>query len=197
MQRSMLLWIAFVYLLCLTIFGIWSGKLLQQEIWQGTGLDRFLLLAGVTTLWFGALDPDSPRHGQRPPRSHWSRLIQPSLSGALPLLAACFILLSCFVLGSVLWTRAENAPSLTADLLRTLLGLIVFMWLTGLLVHFPVNYPATYVVLLLIPFGTSSSAHAGVPATRAGDLSSHDPGSSAANTRCSQSRPFRCSHIGW
>ncbi len=152
MQRSMLLWIAFVYLLCLTIFGIWSGKLLQQEIWQGTGLDRFLLLAGVTTLWFG-LWILIRRAWTVPATLALVAAYTAFDVGALPLLAVCFILLSCFVLGSVLWKRAENAPSLTADLLRTLLGLVVFMWLMGLLVHIPVNYPATYVALLLIPFG--------------------------------------------
>ncbi|HEY3342829.1 MAG TPA: glycosyltransferase family 39 protein, partial [Anaerolineae bacterium] len=152
MRRSTLLWIALGCLLGLTILGIWPGGLLQQEIWQGPGLERLLLLAGAVTLWFGGWTLIRP--AWIPPATLALAIAYTAFAvGALPLLAAGFILLSCFILGSLLWARSENAKSLTTDLLRTLLGLSIYMWLTGLLVHFPVNYPATYLVLLLIPFG--------------------------------------------
>ena len=162
-----LAWATFCLLLAASAYGFISAKLFRQDIWTPTGKQRMFWLAGAYVVWFLVM-------------SVWQRRLFVPATLVLATLYVCasagfgavagavLLLFSATVLGT--WLLGENrgrelAPADVAmgDGLALLVGMSVYIWFVGLLVHVPINYSLTYLALL-------SAAPLGRPAIAAGVL---------------------------
>jgi glycosyltransferase involved in cell wall biosynthesis len=133
----------------LEVYGFSTGNLFSQEIWSPVGLQRFVRFAGmyvalatpvllVVPWTFAALVSGLA-------------LIGTAVSvGPQPLLAVVFFLLSSCALGSRLLERNKDY-SIETQVLSTLLGLGIYIFLMTVLARLPVNYGVTWAVMLAIP----------------------------------------------
>jgi glycosyltransferase involved in cell wall biosynthesis len=141
--------IAFVALLGLEIYGFRVSNLFAQEIWYPIGLKRFerysefyAVLAAVLMLaaprWFGVAIAGL-------------LVVLSALSvGPLPVLAAAFFLLSASALGSKLLGRPKE-ESAQHQLCAMLVGAAVYIFVMNLVARLPVNYPAVWGAVLVVP----------------------------------------------
>jgi hypothetical protein len=150
MEDALLGWrfrTAFAALLAVSIYGFWSRHLWRQEIWQAPGSERFLIFLATAVVWFGAWMLWHP--AWLAPATFGLVVVYTAVEvGVVPVAAALFFLFGCFALGRLALARlAGDAPAF----LVLLTGLGAFLWLAGLMAHFPVNYPMTWLVLLAVP----------------------------------------------
>ena len=147
-------WLSALILLVLTglvateVHGFRTAKLFSEEIWLGVGITRFLSFAQIYLCLSLPLLLLAPRA--------FAGIVvvfvgigTAVMISPLALLAVAFFLVSSCALGSRLLGRKTDAPE--SQLLSTLLGIAVWIFLMNLLARFPVHYRATWAVLLAIP----------------------------------------------
>jgi hypothetical protein len=136
------------FLVAISAYGFSVEGLFAQPVWDWTGLERLLLFAAVFAGFFLAIVAWRP--GWVAPLSFLAALVYTAATaGPLALLAVLFFLFSCFALGRLLLGR--HAETALDDLLAVLAGASIYVWLVGLAVHFPVNYPTIYLAGLAVP----------------------------------------------
>ena len=81
-------------------------------------------------------------------------------SGVVPVAATLYLFLSCLCLGDLVAGKAWRGrlEPLTAALLSILTGFALLIAVIGAAVHFPVNIPAAYAVVLAVPILLSRRA---------------------------------------
>ena len=142
------LWVGFGFLVAVSAYGFSAEGLFAQPVWDWTGLQRLLLFVAVFAGFFLAIVAWRP--GWVAPLSFLAALVYTAATaGPLALLAVLFFLFSCFALGRLLLGR--HAETALDDLLALLAGASVYVWLVGLAVHLPVNYPTIYLAGLAVP----------------------------------------------
>ena len=133
----------------LTAFGLWSRHLFAQTLWTPAGLQRFAWLAAAWLAW--SLVAISLLRRWFLPATIGVLALGLCVSlGFAPIGAVLLFLISGWKLGSLLIREAE-APTLSDALLRTLLGVGVWMTLLSIAVHFRMNYGLVYACLFLAP----------------------------------------------
>ena len=147
--------VAFVSLLGVEIYGLFTSNLFAQEIWHPIGLTRFLRFGGAFLALAVPLLVLVP----------WTfaafiaalLLVLTAVSvGLQPLLAAGFFLISCSALGARLlgpksFAEKPGTGVAATHVCATLLGAGVYVFLMTLVARLPVNYPAAWGILLAIP----------------------------------------------
>lgn len=146
-RRGWWLPVALAAALALVGYGFWSRHLWRQEIWQAPGGERFLIFLGAAGLWFGAWILWRPTW-LAPATFCLAIAYSTAEVGVLPVLPVAFLLFACYALGRLLLTALTGAAP---AFLALLAGLAVYLWLGGVLAHFPVNYPAVWLALLAAP----------------------------------------------
>lgn len=147
MAGRLIPWAAFAALVLLSCYGFYSGRLFHQQVWTPEGMRKLIVFLGLYGVWFLLV-------------TAWRRqLFVPLTCGLVaaytvasvgfgPVAAALFFAFSCLVLGSAIH---RYAGSVEDALLAPLLGLSVYVFVVSLIAHFPVNYPAVYLALLILP----------------------------------------------
>ena len=108
-------------------------------VWQHPGPERFLIFLAVLASWSAAWLALRPRWFL-PATCAAVAIYTIAAVGVWPLAAVLFFLLACLTLGRLLTG--------VTDLVALLAGLCATLCLVSLLAHFPVNYPATYALML-------------------------------------------------
>lgn len=139
------LWTVFAGTAAVFAYGLAAERLFAQEIWTRTGLERLLAVsAGYVALAAFCFT--------------WRQFFGPALAalglcyagvaaGPTAVAASLLFLLSCYALGDLLRSKPHHADSFDAAL-SFLTGAAVYIGLIGIAVHFPVNRPLFYFVLL-------------------------------------------------
>jgi len=138
-RRDAVLILALVGLSALSVYGFWSRHLWQQAIWEPAGAERFLIFLAAALVWFGGWILIRPAW-LLPATAALAAIYSAAAVGILPILAAAFFLFACFVLGSIVLPES--------GLIGLLAGMSIVMSAAGVLAHFAVNYPATWLALL-------------------------------------------------
>jgi 4-amino-4-deoxy-L-arabinose transferase-like glycosyltransferase len=133
----------------LTIFGLWSRHLFAQQLWTAAGQQRLVWLAAGYVVW-AAIAISLMRRWAFPATCALLVLGLSAAIGATALGAVLLFLLSSWKLGSLL-TFETAAPNLADSLLRTILGVSVWMTALSIAVHFRVNYAPVYLCLFIAP----------------------------------------------
>jgi len=128
----------------IAIYGVIHERLLDQPIWNPTGTARFAMYAAA--FWSVALLLII----LRPP---WLALCFAIIvacytvwrCGAIAPLAVLYFLGSCFLLGKILFRRAQGLTAL-------FIGLAAWLFAISIAVHFPINTRWTYLVAFAIPY---------------------------------------------
>ena len=131
----------FFFLLTLTGFGFWHEHLFQQPLWEPEGLTRFLLFAGfywpialaLPSRWLGGVAAAFVLG-----YSMWW------CGPAIPL-AVLFLFGSAFLLGKWIWRATDSATA-------TITGIAVLLSLVWIALHFRVNRPWVYAMVLAVPW---------------------------------------------
>ncbi len=136
-----LLWVIFAGVLGLEVYGFLSGHLFAQEIWHPIGLDRFLRYVRLFVLFSVAMLALAPRYYVAVGSA--VVLVGTMLAaGPMAPAAVLLFLVSACALGS--WIVA-------GELLATLTGTGIFILLMLAVARLPVNYPAVWAAVLLLP----------------------------------------------
>ena len=139
----------FLALAGVEIYGFASVPLFAQQIWFPVGVTRFLRYAGIF------LSLAIPLLLMVP----WTfagllatllLLVTGYAVGPLTLLAVLFLLVSACALGRLLMGRGRT-ESAEDDLLATLAGLAVYIFLMYAVARLPVNYPGAWAAVLALP----------------------------------------------
>ncbi len=141
MVRRVLFWPVFVALLILSLYGLVSERLFNQQVWEHDGLVRLAWFTGACGVWVLAVRVLRPR---------W--LVRATLAavlvgcvlvaGARAPLAVLFLFTSAWALGTLFALDG---------VLALLAGLCLYVFLVGLAVHAPLNYPSVYAFAFIIP----------------------------------------------
>jgi hypothetical protein len=140
--RCAAFWPLFTALVAVFAYGFWSGGLIHQSMWTRLGLTRLEWFLGAYGIWAIAGMALFPR---------WFTRATIALSAAYGIAAVgpqapaavLFLLSSSWVLGLLL--RADG-------LLALALGVSVYTFVIGFLVHLPVNYPFVYAAIFALPW---------------------------------------------
>ncbi|MGH9721192.1 MAG: glycosyltransferase family 39 protein [Bryobacteraceae bacterium] len=135
--------IGFAMLCGLTAYGLWSERILTQQIWEGQRWQRLFFAAGAYSATAALFHRFGPR---------WFLLLLGAGSAVYSVAAAGFgapaavlyFLASALVLGDAILDSREPALSL-------LLGVSVYVTLFNFIAPLRVHLPITYLVLLAIP----------------------------------------------
>ncbi len=146
-SRGWIFTAAFAALAAISVYGFWSRHLWRQEIWQAPGGDRFLIFLAAALVWFAAWILRRPTW-LAPTTLGLVLLYSAVAVGAFPVAAASLVVFASFALGRLMLT--DSPP-----FLALVTGLCVYLWLGGLLAHFPVNYPLVWLALLAAPLAAS------------------------------------------
>jgi hypothetical protein len=147
--RSILGWAAFCAIVLITIHGVYRNHLFEQTFWSPAGLNLLAMVAVAYAVWSLVFLVFAPRWFAATTLAALLILVGAAV-GPLALAAALFFLFSCLVTGTLLMA-GDGGQDLFSGLLRLLLGVAVWMAVANLAAHFPVNYPAVYAALLLVP----------------------------------------------
>ena len=140
-RSSLLLWVIFAGVLGVEVYGFLSGHLFAQEIWHPIGLDRFLRYVRIFVLFSVPMLAFMPRYYVAVVST--VVLVGTTLAaGPLAPAAVLLFLVSACALGS--WIVAD-------ELLATLTGTGIFILLMLAAARLPVNYPAVWAAVLLLP----------------------------------------------
>ncbi len=142
-------WIALAAGVLLTGYGLWSRHLFAQQLWTPDGLHRLIWLAVGYFVWSVIAVAF---------RRRWSFLaslavivlLLPAAIGFTALGAVFLFLISSWKLGSLV-SCEDGIPTLTEGLLRTTLGVSLWMTALSIAVHFRVNYGLVYACLFIAP----------------------------------------------
>jgi hypothetical protein len=145
--RGILVAGALLGLLAVSAYGFWSRHLLRQAIWEPAGAERFLIFLAVVSIWSAAFILFRPQW-LVPFTCALVAIYTIKAVGILPPVSTAFFLATCFILGRLMLPERASFSGAIPGLLSLLTGMSVIMWLTNLLTHFPVNYPATYLGIL-------------------------------------------------
>jgi glycosyltransferase involved in cell wall biosynthesis len=141
-------WLVYGGALLVSVWGLYSGGLLKQDLWSHVGWHRLKVLTLWYTVWaaFWALAP-----------AWFAPVTAVVLLGAfaaafgpMAVAAVLWFLFSCLVTGALLLPHDEE-PGAASRLLQLLLGVAVWMSLIGIAAHFRVNYTAAYLIALSLP----------------------------------------------
>lgn len=143
------LWIGFVTLLALWIWGFLSNPKMFQ-IWSGRDLSQLVIFSlaylslGLFFFWC------------RIPFGPVSLVLALAMAiftlGPTPVFGPLYFLISSLLLGDFLvYGKKGKAEDCLEILLSLLLGAGIFMILTGISVHFKINYPLFYWLVLSLP----------------------------------------------
>lgn len=152
-RRAVAKWLAWVVTggsLAVVAYGLSFTGVLRQTIWSPPGLLLFLLLAAcyaavtvagylVARRWFSAIVAIG------------SVFFAVVSIGVAPLVSVAAFLVACQILGELLFKTSPQDSGLLPAALRMTAGMAVYFCLTGLLVHFPINYPICYWGLVALP----------------------------------------------
>lgn len=139
--RKILLSLLFVASTALFLFGFFSNQLLQQDIWDITGKEKFIGFVVLFSLWAGIGWKLFPANVLKITVVGGLFYVI-AATGFVPLPAVAYFLLSSWCLGRLLQTDSWLA-------LPT--GICSYAWIIGFLALFPVNYTAAYIALFAIP----------------------------------------------
>jgi glycosyltransferase involved in cell wall biosynthesis len=146
---SWLIFLVFLGVLGLEVYGFRTGHLFSQHIWEPVGLQRLARFGGEYLAIAAPLLLIVP----------WTfaglilglTILGTAIAvGPQAVLATAFFLIASCALGSKLLGRAEE-DSVETHLCATLLGMGVCIFLMTFLARLPVNYPAFWAVLLALP----------------------------------------------
>ena len=146
---SWLIFLVFLGVLGLEVYGFRTGHLFSQHIWEPVGLQRLARFGGEYLAIAAPLLLIVP----------WTfaglilglTILGTAIAvGPQAVLATAFFLIASCALGSKLLGRAEE-DSVETHLCATLLGMGVWIFLMTFLARLPVNYPAFWAVLLALP----------------------------------------------
>jgi hypothetical protein len=143
--------LAFAGLLAAEVHGFWNARLFTQDIWNPTGLKRFSRFLGIYITLAMPLLVIFPWAFAGAVAGLLAVLTIITLGGA-PLAACAVFLVSTCALGSWIFGRNENGESLQTDVLCTLAGSGVYVFLMTLLARAPIHYPAVWLAVLAVPF---------------------------------------------
>jgi glycosyltransferase involved in cell wall biosynthesis len=141
--------IVFFLSLGVTLWGVLSGGFLRQTLWQPMGLYRLKELTLAYAAWSAAFLFAAPAWFV-PATVGVLLAISAVALGPLAPLAVLLFLFSCFVTGALLLPGRESSDPI-ARLLQLLVGIGVWMSALWVAARFPINYPAVYLVALLVP----------------------------------------------
>jgi glycosyltransferase involved in cell wall biosynthesis/4-amino-4-deoxy-L-arabinose transferase-like glycosyltransferase len=146
---SWLIFLVFLGVLGLEVYGFRTGHLFSQHIWEPIGLQRLARFGGEYLAISAPLLLIVP----------WTfaglilglTILGTAIAvGPQAVLATAFFLIASCALGSKLLGRADP-DSVETHLCATLLGMGVWIFLMTFLARLPVNYPAFWAVLLAVP----------------------------------------------
>ena len=137
----LLLWLVVAAIAAVEVYGFLTAHLFAQDVWHPTGLDRFLRYLRLFALFSIPVLALIPRFYL--PAVAVIALIGTTLAaGPLALLATLLFLLSACALGSRL---------IEDEILAALSGAGIFILLMLAVARMPVNYPAAWAAVLLLP----------------------------------------------
>ncbi len=136
-----LLWAIFAAVLALEVYGFRTGHLFAQEIWHPIGLDRFLRYVRLFVLFSVPMLALAPRF-YIPVVSVVVLVGSVLAAGPMAPAAVLLFLVSACALGSRV---------VADELLATLTGTGLFILLMLASARLPVNYPAVWAAVLLLP----------------------------------------------
>ena len=140
----------FVALVGLELYGFRVSNLFAQEIWSPIGLKRFERYSEIYAVLAGLLMLAAPRWFGVAVAGLLAVLTAISV-GPMALLAAAFFLLSCSALGGRLLGRRAKEHAAQDELCGLALGAAVYIFLMTWLARLPVNYPAVWGGVLVVP----------------------------------------------
>jgi glycosyltransferase involved in cell wall biosynthesis len=143
------LWVAFLAVLGLEVYGFRTSGLFAQQIWDPPGLRRFERFAEIYAVLSAILIFAVPRYFAAIFAGLLVLLTVLSV-GPAPLLAVVFFFLSANALGS-LALRHPKAGAAEDQICATLLGVGVYTFLMTFLARLPVNYAAVWAAILAAP----------------------------------------------
>jgi hypothetical protein len=130
-------------LAALSAYGFYTEALFRQDLWTPVGHARLAWFAGVSTIVGGALAWFAPRWLARATLAAGLAYAVAAV-GPLAGLAAATVLASSWAFGKLVWREADDAPALA-------LGLACWVFVFGIAVRWPINYPALWWTLLALP----------------------------------------------
>jgi len=133
----------------LTVFGLWSRHLFAQQIWTAAGQQRLVWLAAGYVVW-SAITISLTRRWALLATSAVLALGLSATVGIPATGAVLLFLISSWKLGSLL-TYETGTPTLSDSLLKTILGVSVWMTALSIAVHFHVNYGPVYLCMFIAP----------------------------------------------
>ena len=142
-------WLVFLGAVVSTVWGLYSCRLLKQDMWLPVGLRRLELLAAGYAAGAAAFVVFAPAWFA-PVTLVVSLAAFGAAFGPMPVLTVLLFLFSCAVTGALL-LRREEAPDAVSRLLEVLLGVAVWMGIVWIAVHFRVNYAASYLTAFCVP----------------------------------------------
>jgi hypothetical protein len=142
-------WIALAILVALFWRGLHEYQLLGQTNWTPAGASRLIWWIKRFAIYLVLIVAFRPAW-LMPVTLSCAIAYTAFIVGLLPVLAVSLFLVSAFALGDWIWTPEEEADVLD-KLLALLAGIAVYTFSIGLLVRFPVNYPAVYAILFTLP----------------------------------------------
>jgi 4-amino-4-deoxy-L-arabinose transferase-like glycosyltransferase len=150
-RRVGVVWAGLSFLVILFSWGCVEGGLFTRNPWEPAGQERLIYYSAI---WAGVSALLGVHRGSRrllPPLMMTAGLAGTVLAvGPRAVLATLLFLASSYVVGRALTRRWDDATWLS-KLLALLTGVAAWMFLIGLMVHLPVNYPLAYLVLLVAP----------------------------------------------
>jgi hypothetical protein len=150
-RRAGVVWAGLGILAILFVRGCVDGGLFTRNPWEPTGQERLIYYSAI---WAGVSVLLGVHRTAR--RFLLPLMATAGLAGTViavgprAVLATILFLASSYVVGRALTRRFGDAASLS-KFVALLTGVAAWMFLIGLLVHLPVNYPLLYVVLLGAP----------------------------------------------
>jgi glycosyltransferase involved in cell wall biosynthesis len=148
-EYSWLVFGIFAAFLALEVAGFLGGRLFSQEIWLPVGLQRLARTGGVYLALAVPVLAMVPWAFPALAAALLFALTVVSVGPAAALAPVLFLAASS-ALGSRLLGRTKDAAAET-DLCATLLGTAVYIFLMTFAARLPVNYPAVWAALLLVP----------------------------------------------
>jgi hypothetical protein len=142
-------WAALAAGVLLTVCGLWSRHLFAQHTWTAAGQQRLVWLAAGYVVW-SAIAISFMRRWALLATCAALTLGMSAAIGVSALGAVLLFLISSWKLGSLL-TCETGTPALPDGLLRTMIGVSVWMTALSIAVHFRVNYGPVYLCLFIAP----------------------------------------------
>ncbi len=139
--QSLSIGILFLFSSALFIYGLISGDLLQQHIWEAQGLQKLRVFLAIL-LPLAAVGWKLNPHRTLGMISAGCVFYVVAAIGPIPLLSVVGFLFSSWCLGRFL--RLDGWIALGT-------GISLFAWIIGVMALFPINYAATYLLLFAIP----------------------------------------------